>query len=117
MGDLSENFSRREFACKCGCGKDTVDVELLKYLEQIRSHFDARVTVTSGNRCASHNARAGGLPTSQHLVGRAADIVISNIDPSIVSELADQLGVPGVGSYDTFTHIDTRSPSGVKARW
>ena len=26
MGDLSENFSRSEFECKCGCGFATVDV-------------------------------------------------------------------------------------------
>lgn len=115
MGDISNNFSRHEFACKCGCGKDTVDVELLKYLEQIRSHFDVKCTITSGNRCANHNAAVGGVSTSQHLASRAADIVLDNIDPSLVSELADQLGVPGVGSYDTFTHIDSRSTG--KARW
>ena len=39
MGDLSENFSRHEFACKCGCGNDTVDAELIRVLQSVRARF------------------------------------------------------------------------------
>ena len=28
MGDLTKNFSRSEFACKCGCGFDDIDLVL-----------------------------------------------------------------------------------------
>jgi hypothetical protein len=34
---ISENFARSEFRCKCGCGLDTVDTELLRLLENIRA--------------------------------------------------------------------------------
>ena len=115
MGDVSENFNRSEFACKCQCGKDTVDVDLLKLLEKIRGHFDAPVRINSGNRCATHNAFTGGLSNSQHLYSKAADIVVDNVHPHIVAELARQLDAGGVGDYNTFTHVDVRS--GVKARW
>ena len=54
MGDVSDNFSRSEFACKCGCGFNSVDVALLDALEQVREKFGP-VSITSGNRCPKHN--------------------------------------------------------------
>jgi uncharacterized protein YcbK (DUF882 family) len=115
---ISENFARSEFACPC-CGLDTVDAELLRLLENIRAHFDAPITVTSSYRCKNHNQSVGGAATSQHLYGRAADIVVSGVEPALVAELADQLGAGGVGTYETFTHVDTRTngnPEG-EAKW
>lgn len=112
---LSENFTRSEFACKCGCGQNTVDAGLIYYLEQIRSFFDKAVIITSGNRCKSHNKSVGGSPRSQHLLSRAADIKVSGVAPELVAEYAEQIGVPGVGRYKTFTHLDTRN--GKPVRW
>lgn len=112
---ISENFARSEFRCKCGCGLDTVDTELLRLLENIRAHFDAPITVTSSHRCESYNQVVGGASTSQHLYGRAADIVVEGVDPSLVAELADQLGAGGVGKYSSFTHVDSRTNG--PARW
>ena len=114
MGDLSEHFSRSEFRCPC-CNFDTVDTELLRILEVVRSHFDRPITITSGFRCVDHNAAVGGSDRSQHLYGRAADIAVDGVSPAIVAELADQLGAGGVGTYETFTHIDSRSNG--PARW
>ena len=114
MGDLSEHFDRAEFQCECGCGFDTVDTDLLRILEVIRQHFDRPIRVSSGCRCAAHNAGIGS-DNSQHLYGRAADIVVDGIDPSLVYELADNMGIGGAGEYDTFTHIDSRTNG--PARW
>ena len=117
----SNNFKREEFACKCGCGFDTVDYELIMVLEYIREHFDRPVVIRSGCRCLAHNAAVGGAQPdadgrggSQHLHGRAADIVVEGIDPQFVYELADQMEVGGLGEYSTWTHIDTRTGY---ARW
>lgn len=116
MGDLSQHFSRKEFACKCGCGFDTVDVDTLKLLEEIRKFFMAPVTINSACRCYDHNKKVGGSKRSQHLMGRAADITIKGVTPMAVSQLAETLlmGNGGIGTYNTFTHIDTRTD---KARW
>ena len=111
----NEYFQRAEFACQCGCGFDTVDYELLRCLTYIREHFEKPVIINSACRCESHNAAVGGSDNSQHLVGRAADIRVSGIEPAIVQELAHNMECGGVGSYDTFTHIDTRSNA--QARW
>jgi uncharacterized protein YcbK (DUF882 family) len=104
----SEYFQRAEFACKCGCGFDTIDYETLKVLTYIREHFDRPVRINSGCRCPDHNLAVGGSTGSQHLLGRACDITVDGIDPQIVYELADQMEVGGLGEYSNFTHIDTR---------
>lgn len=73
MGDLSENFSRREFACKCGCGFNRVEPELVEQIQRFRdmlwisSGVEIPITVTSGCRCPKYNAEVGGAKTSFHL--------------------------------------------------
>jgi len=116
MGDISENFSRKEFACKCGCGFDTVDVQLIDVLENIRCYFDAPLLISSACRCESHNKEVGGKPGSLHRLGRAADIDVVMVSPVEVqkflkSQYPDELGI---GCYDTFTHVDSRNSKG---RW
>jgi uncharacterized protein YcbK (DUF882 family) len=117
MGDISKHFSREEFACKCGCGFNTVDIELLDVLVEIRTHFDDAVTINSACRCRKHNGSVGGGANSQHIYGRAADITVEGVSPDTVQTYLKNLlpGQFGIGTYDTFTHIDSRS--GVPARW
>ena len=118
MGDLTENFSRSEFACKCGCGFDEIAPDTVYICQNIRHHFDRLVTITSGCRCPEHNASVGGAENSQHVAGTAADVVVSGVDPREVYEYLEEqsthLGVGGLGSYSSFTHVDTRSR---RARW
>jgi uncharacterized protein YcbK (DUF882 family) len=114
MGDLSTHFNRAELECKCGCGQNTVDSKLVDLLEKIRTHFDVPVHVTSGNRCIRYNGEVGGAEFSQHLKGKAADIVVDGIPTELVAELAHDLGTPGVGCYNDFVHIDVRDGY---ARW
>lgn len=110
---ISKHFYRGEFACKCGCGFDTVDAELLRTLETVRFHFGQPVTINSGCRCPEHNKAIGGSPRSQHLLGRAADFVVKDVSPQEVQKfLKDHKG--GLGEYETFTHVDSR---GWKARF
>ena len=120
MGDISKHFSRYEFRCKDRCGMDTVDAETLNLLEQIRTHFDKPITITSAFRCFEHNLAVGGSFDSQHTKGRAADIQIEDTSPDEVYAFIDALypNKYGLGLYTngkgSFVHIDTRS---IKARW
>ena len=114
---LSRSFTRAEFSCSCcDCDYDTVDTELVTVLQFLRDHFDAPVKITSGNRCPEHNANVGGAEKSYHIRGRAADIQVSGVSPVIVQDyLKDTYpGMYGIGSYSSFTHIDTRTKAG---RW
>ncbi|HAV1601587.1 TPA: DUF882 domain-containing protein [Enterobacter hormaechei subsp. xiangfangensis] len=110
MGDLSEHFNRREFACKCSCGFADVSPELVKRLEKARVHFNAPITINSGCRCARHNKNVGGLPGSQHVKGTAADIVVKGVKPSVVADWFEKTWPDsgGVGRYASFTHVDVR---------
>ena len=119
MTKISQNFARSEFACQCGnCPQSqdpTVDVTLIAILEELRRHFNAPITVTSGVRCKSHNASVGGSVFSKHLEGKAADVLLNGITPDRVYDyLVDRYHGYGFGKYETFTHIDSR---GLKARW
>lgn len=118
MGDLSTHFNRSEFACHDGCGRDTIDHATLEVIEAVREHFDAPVTINSGYRCKTHNQAIGGASNSQHLYGRAADIVVEGVDPMEVYSFLDHgplKGRGGLGRYGTFTHVDTRTQG--PSRW
>ena len=67
MGDLSKHFSKKEFACKDGCGFDTPSKELIDALEELRGVLGRKLIISSGCRCSSHNAMVRGSPKSQHL--------------------------------------------------
>lgn len=113
---LNQYFKRKEFACRCGCGTSTVDAELLQVVTDVREHFGTPVVITSGHRCAKHNANVGGVNNSMHLTGKAADIKVQGITPYRVWSYltARYPNKYGIGSYPNFTHIDVRDGC---ARW
>jgi len=119
MGDLTENFSRVEFECRCSnCNFDTVDVDTLALLEKIREWAMVPVIINSACRCATWNEMVGGAKTSQHVYGRAVDIRIEGKTPDEVAKFVESI-MPdsgGIGIYpdQNFTHIDTRTGKG---RW
>ena len=78
-------------------------MELLRY-----ACGDKPMIINSGYRTPSHNKKVGGASGSQHVYGKAADIVVRGVKPSEVYRQADKL-FNGVGKYNTFTHVDTRS--------
>ena len=113
---ISNNFKREEFTCKCGCGFDTVDIQLIKLLDQIRFYFAEPVIITSGCRCFKRNVSEGGSDKSQHLIGKAADFVVVGVKPYLVATYVERMhpDTYGVGRYESFTHVDVREQ---KTRW
>ena len=107
MGDLSEHFDSSEFACQCGCGFNTVSPELVYLLEQIRQEYNKPMIITSGCRCADHNAAVGGVSNSAHTRGTAADIKVEGgLDRRKLVDLAVMNWASGIGVAKTFCHID-----------
>lgn len=105
-----KHFIRKEFRCKCGCGFDVVDYQLATVLDAIREHFGEPVSVTSGCRCYKHNKAIGGAPSSQHMLGKAADIVVRSTPASdVASWVVNNLPEATVYTYPTWTHIDVRT--------
>lgn len=142
MGDLTKNLSRHEFTCRCGCGFDTVDIELPAKLQDVSDHFakmserDVRIDITGPNRCQKYNdelrreyTESGGrygantAEHSQHIYGRAADFKLfyrdknEQIEPRLIYEWLDKMygDEISLGLYVNRVHADTRTQGG--ARW
>lgn len=116
---LSLNFKSTEFDCNGhGCCSITpIDGRLVNVLQNVREHFGVSVKVNCGYRCPVHNARVSGASkNSQHLVGKAADIVVKGVHPIRVARyietIADFAGRIGCYTWDDlgngFVHVDVR---------
>jgi uncharacterized protein YcbK (DUF882 family) len=122
---LTTHFHLDEFACRDGTPVPCELVEnvrlLAENLEVLRAALGgAPIRITSGYRTPDYNRRVGGVKKSQHLIGKAADIVVANVDPPFVYRQAQRLIKAGemmkggLGLYRTFVHVDIR---GRNARW
>lgn len=105
MGDLSAHFSRREFDCKDGT-RANPHPALIAGLERLRTVAGNRpVHIVSGFRTVAWNRRVGGVPRSQHLYNRAADIP----EGLVTLAQARAVGFSGVGHKNGWaTHVDVR---------
>ena len=128
---LTKNFKLKEFDCKgtckdcnnnCSMPLDVYEnvIKLSVQLQFLRDYTGRAITINSAYRSPEHNAKVGGSPKSQHLLGKAADITIESLTPfqvfALIEELID-MGLMlqgGLGLYDTFVHYDIRK---TKARW
>jgi uncharacterized protein YcbK (DUF882 family) len=107
MGDISEHFSEDEFRCSCKCAKVHVDQFLLYLLEKARKLLGRPIIITSGYRCAAHNASVGGKPNSAHLVGKAVDIQCAfSAERYDLIRTFIGLGVTRIGIGKDFIHVD-----------
>ncbi len=123
-GDISANFSAREFACRCGgklpgCRRVKLTWELLHGLERLRAAMDTKqgsgfagLSIVSGYRCEAYNASIpGSASRSQHMSGTAADV------PGVLTlaEVESLRWFRGIGygaQGGKVTHVDVRPGSG-----
>lgn len=86
-------------------------VQLAKVCDQIREIYGKPIFITSCYRNEVYNRHVGGARNSQHKLGKAADMVGTDVERlhKVALELRDE-GVfeGGVGKYDTFVHVDIR---------
>ena len=95
-------------------------VKVANQLQTLRDYIGKPIQVNSAWRSEEYNASIGGVKNSQHIMGRAADIVIKGMTPIEVSKIIEELISKGdmlqggLGIYSSFVHYDIR---GTKARW
>lgn len=106
------HFSPRELACHC-CGEMCVWPEALDAVEALRRSMATPLIVSSGHRCALHNAQVGGAPLSLHKQ-LAFDVALQSHDPAQLARAARACGFRGFGYGQNFLHLDTRA---IPARW
>ena len=100
-------FTDSEFECKCHCGKNNIDPDLVILLNEARELAKIPFVVSSGCRCGAHNRKVGGSPNSSHRTGLAADIEAgdSNTRFIIIQSLL-QVGFSRIGIGRDFEHVD-----------
>lgn len=113
---VSKHFKRDEFKCKCNCGFDSVDTELLEVIESIREYFGRPIMTHCANRCLQHNRFVGSKDTSKHIMGLAVDFHIEGIEHENVYKHIDKMYADtyGIGIYNWGIHVDVRTE---KMRW
>jgi len=121
---LTKNFSKSEFDSKDGSPMPFEVLqnvqELAVNLQVLRDYIGNSISINSGYRSPKHNKKIGGSVNSQHLLGNAADIVVTGKTPKEVKEIIENLisekkmKQGGLSAYPTFVHYDIR---GGKARW
>ena len=121
---LTKNFTQREFRSRDGA-KMPLDVlenikDLACNLQVLRDLLGESIKINSGYRSEAHNKAVGGVKTSKHTKGLAADIRVKDLDTDDLYLLIESLinegdmKEGGLGVYDTFVHYDIR---GTRARW
>ncbi len=126
MGTITKDFSYREFEKTDVPGmqvkntiastevRDSVKALVETVLQPLRDAWGQPLAINSGYRCPEVNARVGGVPTSQHAKGEAADACPfgrnGHGDVEVVRKLAitaRDLGLPfdQMILYPSFVHF------------
>jgi len=101
------DFSEFDSPDKPGSGEKYMDREFLEMLDEARGLAKIQFRITSGYRTKQHNLKVGGVSTSSHLIGRAADIWCQHTGKrwQIVSALMEA-GFSRIGIARDFIHVD-----------
>jgi uncharacterized protein YcbK (DUF882 family) len=119
-----EKHKRKDYACRCGCGRDIVDVELAEVICSIEAHYPDRLNIHGANRCWAHHKieciknNQPVTPNSDHLIGKALDFHIEGVAHVEVYKWLDGI-YPGkykircykwgihisVGSYNRYVEV------------
>lgn len=113
---VSEHFKAGEFMCNRPLNPPEptpISVETVERLELLRAEacdflgHDAPVHLNSFYRNSPHNKAEKGASNSKHMLGCAADIVITGMRTEKLVELAYKVGFRRIGKAKTFIHVDT----------
>jgi len=115
---VGQHFKVKEFACRDGSDLILISTETVELLDKVREFYNAPVHINSGYRTPEYNRRIGGAKHSQHCKGTAADFTVTGVTPQKVRADIRSGKIfgkhnGGLGSYPSFTHIDT----GPKREW
>lgn len=107
MINYGKYFKKKDFDCKCGCGLNNINQELVDNLNTLRELLKEPIIINSACRCLKHNKNIGSSDTSTHLKGLAVDISAKNSNYRYkLLKVILFFGIKRVGIEKDFIHID-----------
>ena len=121
----SKYFTKEEMTCKCGCGREEMNIEFMATLDDLREYYGKPMIITSGYRCPEHPVEARKKRRGAHTYGRAVDVAVSGSEAfSFLQHVYEQdkfkrIGVAQKGpSSSRFIHLDGMiSTEGFPSPW
>lgn len=103
---------RHVMRCLHTTAETPIDPRLIDLLYQIAQRTKQKIVLVSGFRAPMYSRAR----LSYHTRGMAADIRIPGLTPLMARDLAESMGVPGLGYYPVsgFIHVDVRD---TRTRW
>ena len=85
--------------------RDNIIALVDNVLEPLREAWGGPLFINSGYRCKELNELVGGVETSQHRKGQAADVGVT--DPYALAKLVQRMGLvyDQLGIYASFVHL------------
>lgn len=123
MGTISKNFSYHEFEHSEAARqyrimniistpevRDAVKSLVANLLQPLRDKVGRPLNISSGYRNAELNAKVGGVATSQHCKGEAADVWCATLTPYQLARVVLENGIPydQMILYPSFVHLSYR---------
>ena len=118
---LSENFSLSEFERSMMAERLGIDNAIpneaqlnlrtlcVKVLQPLRELYEKPLAISSGYRCEALNKAVGGVPTSQHRLGEAADVQCEDGAVRLLHLLEESdIVFDQAILYRTFLHVSYR---------
>ena len=113
---ISENFYWDEFECNCGCGMDSINLELVDKIQKVRDEYGP-IRISSGCSCKAWNEKEGGKPDSAHLKGLALDVVCNNSSDRYRLLTKLTWDFRRIGVHKSFIHVDIDSDKPEEVIW
>lgn len=122
MGTISKDFSYSEFensriakekgicnVVRSFAVRDAIKSLVDNVLQPLRDIAGVPLSINSGYRCSELNATVGGVPTSQHVKGEAADVAFPK--PVELARMAADNHLPfdQMIIYPTFVHFSHKA--------
>lgn len=123
MGTISKNFNYHEFEHSEAARqyrimniistpevRDAVKSLVANLLQPLRDKVGRPLNISSGYRNAELNAKVGGVATSQHCKGEAADVWCATLTPYQLARVVLENGIPydQMILYPSFVHLSYR---------
>lgn len=124
MGTISKNFSYHEFEQSEAARqyrimniigtpeiRDAVKRLVINLLQPLRDKVRKPLNISSGYRCPALNEKVGGVATSQHCKGEAADVWCATLTPyELASAVIDAgLRFDQMILYPSFLHLSLKA--------